>query len=136
METILQANAKDLKIVSVPIRVNPKLRESKLVKNIFDYVLKSMKTTIRMFIVYRPFRFFISLAGLSGLLGIMLVIRFIYFYLQGNGNGHVQSLIFASVFLISAIQLGIIAILGDLLSINRKLLEDIQTRVRKFELKD
>ena len=136
METILQANAKDLKIVSVPIRVNPKLRESKLVKNIFDYVLKSMKTTIRMFIVYRPFRFFISLAGLSGLLGIMLVIRFIYFYLQGNGNGHVQSLIFASVFLISAIQLGIIAILGDLLSINRKLLEDIQTRGRKFELKD
>ena len=136
METILQANAKDLKIVSVPIRVNPKLRESKLVKNIFDYVLKSMKTTIRMFIVYRPFRFFISLAGLSGLLGIMLVIRFIYFYLQGNGNGHVQSLIFASVFLITAIQLGIIAILGDLLSINRKLLEDIQTRVRKFELKD
>lgn len=136
METILQANAKDLKIVSVPIRVNPKLRESKLVKNIFDYVLKSMKTTIRMFIVYRPFRFFISLAGLSGLLGIMLVVRFIYFYLQGSGNGHVQSLIFASVFLISAIQLGIIAILGDLLSINRKLLEDIQTRVRKFELKD
>ena len=135
METLLQANAKDLKIVSVPIRVNPKLRDSKLVKNIFDYIFKSMKTTLRMFIVYRPFRFFISLALLVGLLGVILVSRFAYFYFIGEGNGHIQSLIFAAIFLLSSVQLFIIAILGDLLSVNRKLLEDIQIRVKKLELK-
>ena len=135
METLLQANVKGLKIVSVPVRVNQKLRESKLVKSIFDYIFKSMKTTLRMFIVYRPFRFFISLAFLIGLLGFVLVLRFIYFYFIGEGNGHIQSLIFAAIFLLSAVQLSIIAILGDLLSVNRKLLEDIQIRIKKLELK-
>lgn len=134
METLLQANAKGLKVVSVPVRVNSMLRKSRLVKNIFDYIFKSMKTTIRMFIVYRPFRFFITIAFILGILGIGLVARFLYFYLQGSGNGHIQSLIFASVFLISAVQVGIIAILGDLLSINRKLIEDVQTRLKKLEL--
>ena len=134
METLLQANAKGLRVISVPIRVNKMLRESKLVKNIFDYVYKSAKTTIRMFIVYRPFRFFITIAGILGVLGALLGFRFLYYYITGNGNGHIQSLILASVFLLSSVQLGIIAIIGDLLSINRKLLEDIQTRVKKIEL--
>ena len=133
METLIQAGAKELRVVSVPIKVNPQLRKSKLVKNIFDYIYQSMKTTIRMFIVYRPFRFFITLSGLVGLLGFTLVCRFLYFYLQGDGNGHIQSLIFAAVFLISAVILVIVAIIGDLLSINRKLLEDIQTRVKNIE---
>ena len=136
METLLQAGVKGLRVVSVPIRVNPKLRESKLVNNIFCYVFKSMKTTIRMFIVYRPFRFFITFASLFGLAGIALVIRFLYYYAAGTGNGHIQSLIFAAVFLIASVQVAIIAILGDLLSINRKLLEDIQTRIKKIELKN
>lgn len=134
METLLQANAKGLQVVSIPIRVNKQLRRSKLVKNIFDYIFKSMKTTIRMFIVYRPFRFFATLASIIGILGLILVFRFLYFYTQGHGNGHIQSLIFAAVFLISAIQLVIIAIIGDLLSINRKLSEDIQTRLKKLEI--
>lgn len=135
METIVQAGAKGLRLVSVPIRVNPKLRESRLFKNIFSYVFKSMKTTIRMFIVYRPFRFFISIAAMLGILGVILVSRFLYFYLNGDGNGHIQSLIFAAVFLLSAVQLAIIAVIGDLLAINRKLLEDVQTRIKKIELR-
>jgi glycosyltransferase involved in cell wall biosynthesis len=135
METLIQAGAKGLKVISVPISVNPQTRKSKLVKNIFDYVFKSMKTTIRMFIVYRPFRFFASIAGLLGIVGLVVVLRFLYYFMTGDGNGHVQSLIFAAVFLISAVQLLIIAVIGDLLSINRKLLEDIQTRVKILELK-
>ena len=135
METLLQANAKGLKVVSVPIRVNKQLRNSKLVKNIFDYIFKSMKTTIRMFIVYRPFRFFISIAGLLAFIGIILVGRFLYFFVEGNGNGHIQSIIFAAIFLIYAVQISIIAVVGDLLSINRKIMEDVQTRLKKIELK-
>ena len=134
METLIQAGAKGLKTVSVPIEVNPQKRKSKLVKNIFDYVFKSMKTTIRMFIVYRPFRFFMTFAVMCGIIGLILVARFLYYYFSGFGNGHVQSLIFASIFLVTAVQLIIIAILGDLLSINRKLLEDVQTRIREIEI--
>lgn len=133
METLLQANAKGLKIISVPVRVNKKLRESRLVNNIFDYMYKSMKTTIRMFIVYRPFRFFITLAWLLALIGIILILRFLYYFMQGSGNGHIQSLIFAAIFLVSSVQLGVIAIVGDLLSINRKLAEDIQIRLKALE---
>ena len=136
METLVQAGAKGLRLVSVPIRVNPKLRESRLFKNIFSYVFKSMKTTIRMFIVYRPFRFFISISAMLGIMGVILVSRFLYFYLNGAGNGHIQSLIFAAVFLLSAVQLAIIAVIGDLLAINRKLLEDVQTRLKTMELSD
>jgi len=135
METLIQSASKGLKVASVPVGVNEKLRESRLVSNIFLYVLKSMKTMIRMFIVYRPFRFFLALALLSGLLGIILVLRFLHFYMTGFGNGHIQSLIFAAVFLITSVQLVIIGIIGDLLSINRKLAEDIQIRLKKLELK-
>lgn len=134
METLVQAGAKNLKTISVPIRVNRKLRNSKLVKNIFDYIYKSMKTTLRMFIVYRPFRFFITLASILSILGLILIARFLFYFCLGNGNGHVQSLIFASILMISSIQLGIVAIIGDLLSINRKLLEDVQTRLKQIEL--
>lgn len=135
METLIQAGAKGLTVLSVPVRVNSKLRDSKLVKNIFNYVFQSMKTTIRMFIVYRPFRFFITFAAILLVFGLTLVGRFLYYYFAGQGNGHIQSLILAAVFLISSVQLGIVAIIGDLLSINRKLLEDIQIRVKKTELK-
>lgn len=135
METLVQAGAKGLRVLSVPVSVNSKTRESRLVKNIFDYVYKSAKTTIRMFIVYRPFRFFSTFALLFALAGMLLVCRFLYFYLTGDGNGHIQSLIFSAIFLIAAVQFVIIAIIGDLLSINRKLLEDIQIRLKKFEIK-
>ena len=135
METLVQAGAKNMRVKSIPINVNPKLRDSRLVKNMFDYIFKSLKTTLRMFIVYRPFRFFFFLASISGILGLVLVSRFLFFYLNNAGNGHIQSLIFASIFLITSVQLIIIAIVGDLLSINRKLLEDIQTRIKKLELK-
>ncbi len=134
METLVQAGAKGLRVKSVPIRTNPETRKSKLVKNIFGYIFKSGKTTIRMFIVYKPFRFFITIALILFLIGLFPVCRFLYYYLNGFGRGHIQSLIVASIFLISAVQIGIIAIIGDLLSINRRLLEDIQLRLKKAEL--
>lgn len=131
LETIIQAKAKGLEIISVPVRVNPELRKSKLIKNTFDYIKRSTFTMMRMFIVYRPFRFF-ALIGLLFLIpGILLGVRFLYFYLNHAGTGHVQSLILAAVLIITGVQIGLIAVLADLLSINRKLLEDIQTRLKK-----
>jgi len=130
LETIIQAKAKGLEIISVPVRVNAELRKSKLIKNIFDYIKRSIFTMMRMFIVYRPFRFF-ALIGLIFLIpGILLGARFLYFYLNHAGSGHVQSLILSAVLILTGVQTGLIAVLADLLSINRKLLEDIQTKVK------
>lgn len=131
LETIIQAKAKGLEIISVPIRVNGELRESRLIKNIFDYIKRSIFTMIRMFIVYRPFRFF-ALIGLMFLIpGILLGIRFLYFYLNHQGSGHIQSLILAAVLILTGVQIGLMAVFADLQSVNRKLLEDIQTRLKQ-----
>lgn len=131
LETIIQAKAKGLEIISVPIRVNPELRKSKLIKNIFDYIKRSIFTMMRMFIVYRPFRFFAIISCLFLIPGFLLSIRFLHFYFNGFGSGHIQSLILSAVLILTGVQIGLIAVLADLLSINRKLLEDIQTRLKK-----
>lgn len=130
LETIIQAKAKGLEIISVPISVNGELRESRLIKNVFDYIRRSTFTMMRMFIVYRPFRFFAAIGCLFLIPGVLLGLRFLYFYLNHAGHGHIQSLILAAVLIITGVQVGLIAVLADLLSINRKLLEDIQTRLK------
>lgn len=135
METIIQAKPKGLEIVSVPIHTNPEVRKSRLVKNLFEYVKNSIFTMLRIFIIYRPFRFFISIAIIALLIGVGIGVRFVYFFLTGSGVGHIQSLILSSIFIISGVQVALIAILADLLAINRKLIEDIQLRVKKIENK-
>lgn len=130
LETIIQAKAKGLEIISIPIRVNPELRKSKLIKNVFDYIKRSTFTMMRMFIVYRPFRFFASIGCLFLIPGILLAARFLYFYATSSGTGHVQSLILSAILTLTGVQIGLIAVLADLLSINRKLIEDVQTKLR------
>lgn len=136
LETIIQAKAKGLQIACVPVNVNPELRKSRLVRSIYDYIKHSVFTMLRMFIVYRPFRFFITLASISLFLGLIIGARFLWFYFSGEGNGHVQSLILASILLLAGIQVGLIAVLSELISINRKLLEDIQKRIKAADLKN
>ena len=135
LDTIIQAKAKGLQLKCVPINVNPDLRESKLVKNIFDYVRRSMFTMVRMFIIYRPFRFFAILAGIFFTAGVVLGLRFLWFYAFGSGSGHIQSLILSAILIIIGVQIGVIAIVSELLSINRKLLEDVQRRLKLQDLK-
>lgn len=135
LETIIQARAKGLELVCVPIRVNADLRKSKLVKNIFDYVRRSMFTMARMFIIYRPFRFFAILAGIFLIIGFLLGLRFLWFYLFESGAGHIQSLILSAILIITGVQIAVIAVLSELLSINRKILEDIQRRLKLQDLK-
>lgn len=136
LETIIQSRAKGLIIECIPINVNPDLRESRLVKNMFDYVRRSIFTMLRMFIIYRPFRFFAIVAGLFLFLGFILGLRFLYFYIFESGMGHVQSLILSAILIIIGVQVSVIAILGELFSINRKLLEDIQKRIKLLDLKE
>ncbi len=130
LETIIQANAKGLVIENVPIRVNKEERPSRLISNIFVYILRSILTMTRMFIVYRPFRFFATISAIFLILGLLTGGRFLYYYFVGEGSGHVQSLILASILIITGVQTFVVAIASDLLSINRKLLEDIQMRLK------
>ncbi len=129
LEMIIQSKVKGLRIVSVPVEVNEALRPSRLFKNYIQYSVRSMFTIIRMFIVYRPFRFFALLAGILFLLGLFIGIRFMLFYFTGHGAGHIQSLILAAVFLIISFQTLLLAVISDLLAINRRLLENIKNKV-------
>ena len=134
LETIIQAKAKGLILKCVPIIVNPDLRKSKLVRNMFDYIRRSMFTMIRMFIIYRPFRFFAILAGMFFLVGALIGLRFLYYFVFESGAGHIQSLILSAILIITGVQVGVIAVLSELLSINRKILEDIQKRLKLQDL--
>jgi glycosyltransferase involved in cell wall biosynthesis len=131
LETIIQAGQKNMAIMSVPIRVNEDLRPSRLLKSIPSYIQRSIGTMIRIFVIYRPFRFFGVLGGVLFFLGFLIGLRFIYFYLTGDGEGHVQSLILASVLLGMGFQTVLVAFLADLLAANRKLLEDIRVTVKR-----
>lgn len=135
LETIMQARAKGLVIECVEVDVNPEMRQSRLFKSMFQYIRRSVFTMLRMFIIYRPFRFFIVFAVMFFLTGLFLGLRYLYFFSIGDGSGHIQSLILAAVLLIFGVQVSIIAVLSELLSINRKLLEDIQFRVKSEGLK-
>jgi glycosyltransferase involved in cell wall biosynthesis len=130
LETIIQAGQKNLRVSSVPIRVNGDLRPSRLVRSIPSYVRRSVLTMLRIFIVYRPLRFFLSMSIVPLLFGLALGGRFLVYYFQGGGAGHIQSLILAAVLILVAFQTMLLAILADLQSVNRRLLEDLQQRER------
>jgi glycosyltransferase involved in cell wall biosynthesis len=133
LETIIQAGQKNMAIASLPIRVNEDLRPSRLVKSIPHYLKKSIVTIIRIFVVYKPFRFFISLGLLLFIPGFLVGLRFLYYYFVDGAAGHVQSLILASILLGIGFQTISVAFLADLLAVNRRLMEDIQFRLRKNE---
>lgn len=126
LETIIQAGQKNMAITSVPIRVNEDLRPSRLVKSIPSYIKCSIVTIVRIFIIYRPFRFFGTIGAVLFGAGFLIGMRFLWKYLGGEGAGHVQSLILAAMLLGMGFQTLLIAFLADLLAANRKLLEDIR----------
>lgn len=131
LETIIQAGKKDMAVCSVPVGVNEDLRPSRLVKSIPSYIKRSIITIIRIFVVYKPFRFFMTLGVTLFGIGMLLGLRYLYFMLTGEGEGHVQSVILAGVLMGIGFQTGLIAFVADLLAVNRKLLEDVQYRLRK-----
>jgi len=133
LETIIQAGQKNMAIVSVPVRVNGELRKSRLLKSIPQYVLRSVLTAGRIFVVYRPLRFFSFLGGVIFLVGLLIAARFLVFFLTGSGAGHVQSLILASLLMGMGFQVIVLGILADLIAVNRKLLEKINWRSQKIE---
>nr|WP_246600428.1 glycosyltransferase family 2 protein [Candidimonas humi] len=130
LETIIQAGQKNMAIVSVPIRVNEDLRPSRLVKSIPSYIKRSIVTIVRIFVIYRPFRFFGTIGAFLFAIGVVIGLRFLVHYLDGNGDGHIQSLILASLMMGMGFQTILIAFVADLLAANRKLMEDVRYSLR------
>lgn len=126
LETIIQAGLKNMAVVSVPIRVNDDLRPSRLVKSIPSYINRSIVTIIRIFVLYKPFRFFLYISSFMLLFGLLIGTRFLYFYLTGEGDGHVQSVVLSGVLLVIGFQTLLAAFLADIIAANRKLMEDIR----------
>ncbi|OAN76927.1 glycosyl transferase [Sulfitobacter sp. EhC04] len=128
LETIIQAGRKRIPMTSVPVRVNTVKRPSRLFRGMGQYIMRSVKTILRVFVIYAPLRFFMALAALFSLPALAGIGRFVYFYATDGGAGHVQSLVLSGALLAMATILFAVGILADLIAANRSLLEDIRAR--------
>jgi glycosyltransferase involved in cell wall biosynthesis len=131
LETIIQAGLSNLAVVSVPVRTNPDLRPSRLVKSIPNYVKRSLVTILRVFVIYRPLTLFMWTSAILTLIGIALGGRYLGYLFTGQGGGHVQSLILAALCVMLGGLSFMIGLLADLISVNRKLLERINVRLMR-----
>jgi hypothetical protein len=138
LETIIQAGKKGLSVASVPIQVNPPLRESRLITSNWSYVKRSAGTILRIYALYEPFRTFIYLSLPFLLTGIVLLGRFGLIYLSGgSGIGrYIQSVAIGGTALIIGFLLIILGIIGDLIATNRLLTEEMLYRIKRQELAD
>lgn len=131
LETLIQAGREGLALEFVPIRTNPKTRESRLMRSQWNYIARSVATILRISILYRPLQAF-ALAGLALIVPAMLIgLRFLAAYFSGTGSGHVQSLILAAILTIVGIQVIVMGVIADLQAANRRLLSDLLARKRR-----
>ncbi len=134
LETLIQAGSNRLPVEFVPIRVNPQTRPSRLMRSIPHYIRNSSAAIVRAYAMYRPLRVFTTIGALLVVLGSIPGIRFLWFYFNGDRTGHVQSLILAAILIIVGFQVMLIGLLADLMSANRKLLEESLYRLRRRDL--
>lgn len=132
LETIVQAGRNKMAITSVPIRTNPELRKSRLFSSMGSYIKKSMLTILRALLMYKSMMCLTILGLIPFIIGFAIGARFLLFYIQGRSSGHVQSLILACTLMIIGFMTFIIGLLADVMSANRKIMEDVQYHVRKL----
>lgn len=139
LETIIQAGMEDMKICPIKIRTNEKLRESRLYTSMFNYLSNSINTIIRIYTMYRPLKVFFWTGGVIFFIGFLIGLRYLYLkyfiYTDSNPARHIQSLILMATLLIIGFQVMVIGLLSDLISSNRKLIQDLLYRIRKMEFK-
>jgi len=134
IEMLIQAGKKQMAVVSVPITVNEKTRDSRLFKSIPHFVQNQLVTIIRVYAMYQPLRAFFYLGSVLLVIGLVPILRFLLFYVTGEGGGHVQSLVLGGVLLIMGFGSYMFGMVADLISFNRQLLEMTLERVRRAEL--
>jgi len=134
LETIIQAGNRNLGVQSVPVRTNAPTRPSRLYRGLGTYLRKSVATIFRIYTIYKPLKTFFAIGTLLMLAGSALGIRFLWDFTHGDRGGHIQSLILAAVFLIIGFQTLLIALIADLISVNRRLSEEVLVRLKRMEM--
>jgi glycosyltransferase involved in cell wall biosynthesis len=136
LETIIQSGNRNLGVQSVPVRTNAPTRPSRLYRGTGTYVRKSIATIFRIYTLYKPLKTFFLIGTLLILAGAAIGGRFLWFFFEGDRAGHIQSLILAAVFLIVGFQTLLIGLVADLISVNRRLSEEVLIRLRKMRPPD
>ena len=131
VETIISAGNKNLAIEHTPVRTNKKLRESRLFPSIQVYLRRTLVTMLKVYSMYRPLKVFTIAGGITFLAGFVIGCRYLFFFFQGQTEGHIQSLILSAIMLTVGFQMIMMGISAELISVNRQLLEDIQLRIKK-----
>jgi glycosyltransferase involved in cell wall biosynthesis len=131
LETLIQAGARGMSVVFVPVRTNPQTRRSRLMRNLPSFLVLQAVTILRFYTIYRPLRVFMTAGAALIAVALVLGARFLALYTAGLGAGHIQSLILAAIFVIVGFQVGLIGLIADLVSQNRKMMEETLYRVRK-----
>ena len=134
LETIIQAGKMLVAVNHVPVRTNPKTRESRLFPSTWAYVRRNAQAIFRVYSLYEPLRVFLTAAALVAVPAAVIWVRFLYYFFSGEGGGHIQSLILGSTLFIVAVQLAALGVIGDILSGSRILQQRILERVRRVEL--
>jgi glycosyltransferase involved in cell wall biosynthesis len=132
-DMLIQAGRKRFKIVSVPVRTNPAVRPSRLFKSVPQFIARQLVTMARAYATYNPMRTFALIGGSLALIGAIPILRFLYFWAIGDGDGHVQSLVLGGSLLVLGVLTGLLGVLADLIGANRKLLEATLGHVRRLE---
>jgi glycosyltransferase involved in cell wall biosynthesis len=134
METIIQAGHKHLRIVSVPVRTNPKTRESRLFRNIFQHMRQSGAAIVRSYLMFKPYVVFATLSVVFGIVGLIPMVRFLVLWIIHDEHaGNVQSLIFGSIMLVAALLSLALGVLSDLQRTNRQLIEEQLERIKEIQ---
>ena len=134
LETIIQAGRKGIPLEAVPIEVNGELRPSRLISSMTDYIRRSIFTIVRIFVVYKPLRFFTILAALTALPGLVGMARFLFYSAMGQGGGHIQSLIISGALVATGAIFQMGGLMADVVAANRRLLEDIRARQLRSDI--
>lgn len=136
LETIIQAGRQGMPIAYTEVETNEKLRESRLIKNIPSYLMRSTATILRIYLMYEPLKTFFGLGVFFAIPGLFLVLRFSYLFFSEGRSGHTQSLVIAAIWFFMAIGSVLLGLMGDIISANRKLNEEALYRLKKGELKN
>lgn len=134
VEMLIQAGKKQMTVIEVPIRTNQPTRESRLFHSIPKFIERSATTMVRTYAMYQPLRTFFYIGSAISVFGIVLFLRFLYFWITGDAGGHVQSLIFGSTSLVIGFVVFVLGLQADLINFNRHLLEIMLEKVRRHEL--
>jgi glycosyltransferase involved in cell wall biosynthesis len=134
LESIIQAGKMLVAVDHVPIRTNAKTRESRLFPSMWSYVRRNGLSIFRIYALYEPLRLFMIAAAVTALFGAFWWVRFLWFIIQGDSGGHIQSLILGSTLFIVAVQFLALGVVGDILAGSRVLQQRILERVRRVEL--